>query len=154
MSADHYRQLIEQLETAVAPDRGLDSAIGRALETLPTEPFKTKAPFERIQGMYYVIGKRDTSGGPVDEKWARCPPLYTFSVDAAVTLVPPHHLWQVKQGIEASAVVWMLETDYDERDPPMGYSTTFPAIALCIAALRARAERETRTESAPAEPAP
>lgn len=67
-------------------------------------------------------------------------PTYTTSVDAALTLVPPHHLWSLRQGIEARAIVWMLETDYDERDPPTGYTTTFPAMALCIAALKAEVE--------------
>jgi hypothetical protein len=66
---------------------------------------------------------------------------YTSSIDAALTLVPPHHFWEARQGIQAKAVVWRLERDYDEggRDVPVGYSTTFPAIALCIAALKALA---------------
>jgi len=68
-------------------------------------------------------------------------PAYTSSLDAALTLVPLHHLWEIKQGIECRAVVWQLETDYDERNPPTGYSTTFPALALCIAALKAEADR-------------
>lgn len=64
-------------------------------------------------------------------------PAYTASVDAALRLVPPHHLWQVKQGIECTAIVWRLETDYDDHPAPTGYSTTYPALALCIAALKA-----------------
>lgn len=79
------------------------------------------------------------------------PPAYTGLIDKALLLVPRHHLWQIKQGIECQAIVWMLETDYDERDPPTGYTTTFPALALCIAALKATAEREARTESASVE---
>ncbi len=75
-------------------------------------------------------------------------PAYTRSLDAAMTLIPPHHLWQVKQGIQASAIVWMIESDYDDRQPPVGYSTTFPAIALCIAALKAEAEWKPRAVGA------
>lgn len=77
--------------------------------------------------------------------WSLTPPeAYTALMDAALLLVPPHHLWQVKQGIQCQAVVWMLETDYDEGDPPMGYTIKFPALALCIAAIRATAELEKR----------
>ncbi len=64
-------------------------------------------------------------------------PHYTASLDAALKVVPKHHLWQVKQGIQAVAIVWCLETDYDDRPAPTGYSTTFPAIALCAAAIKA-----------------
>ena len=56
----------------------------------------------------------------------------------ALTLVPPHHLWELKQGFECRATVWQIEVDYRDRDPPLGYTTIFPALALCIAALRAR----------------
>jgi hypothetical protein len=73
-------------------------------------------------------------------------PAYTASLDAALTLVPPHHLWEVKQGIEARAIVWRLETDYDDTGAPTGYSTTFPAIALCVACIRAEADMQPRRE--------
>lgn len=104
--------LIKQLEQAQGPDRELDRA---------------------IHDLIYTPDWNKTDFGPVA--------YYTTSIDAALTLVPPHHLWQLKQGIQCTAIVWMLETDYDEggHDVPTGYSTTFPAIALCIAALRARA---------------
>lgn len=69
-------------------------------------------------------------------------PAYTGSVDAALTLVPKHHLWELRQGIESRAIVWTIERDYDDDGAPTGYAATFPAIALCIAALRA--EDETR----------
>jgi hypothetical protein len=67
-------------------------------------------------------------------------PAYTASFDAALTLVPPHYQWEARQGIEARAIVWSVCVDYDEREAPTGYSTTFPAMALCTAALRAQAE--------------
>jgi hypothetical protein len=71
-------------------------------------------------------------------------PAYTSSLDAALTVVPRHHLWEVKQGFQSKATVWMIEVDYDDRDPPLGYSTTFPAIALCIAAMKADLEARSR----------
>jgi hypothetical protein len=58
---------------------------------------------------------------------------------AAIALVPRHHLWQLKCGIQAQAIVWMLETDYDDRTVPTGYALPHcPAIALCLALFRAR----------------
>lgn len=83
------KDLIDRLEKAIGPDRELDSLIGRALETAPTEPFKSKAPFDRLEGMYWVLGKKDTPSGPKEERWSKCPPSYTGSLDAAMSLVPP-----------------------------------------------------------------
>ena len=80
--------LIERLGKLTGPDRELDSLIARSLETLRTEPFKGNAPSERLEGMYWVFGSKDTPTGPVEEKWSKNPPLYTFSIDAALTLVP------------------------------------------------------------------
>lgn len=104
-----YADLIRRLEAATGPDRELDAAIDA------------------------VIARSFAS----DPMFPETP--YTSSLDAALTLVPAHHLWWVKQGFRFQAVVWMIETDYDERYPPTGFSTNSPAIAFCIAAIKARA---------------
>lgn len=120
--------LIARLKKATGPDRGLDGDIAVACGG--------------ATGFTERFGRRDdgwVSRGPHHAVVSA--PAYTASVDAALTLVPPHHLWELKQGIEARAIVWRLETDYDDDGAPTGYSTTFPAIALCIAALHARAAR-------------
>jgi len=98
---------------------------------------------ERAEGPAYALdcAIADFLSGP-DEWILGAPPAYTGLVDKAITLVPRHHLWMLKKGIECQAVVWMLETDYDERQPPTGYTTEFPALALCIAALKARQDHE------------
>jgi hypothetical protein len=69
----------------------------------------------------------------------RCAPSYTASVDAALTLLRKHYLWELKQGIECRAIVWWLEKDWDDTGAPTAYSTTHPALALTKAALLARA---------------
>jgi hypothetical protein len=69
---------------------------------------------------------------------------YSESIDAALMLVPPHHLWELKRGFECRAIVWCLERDYDDDGAPTGYNATLPARALCAAALYARAELEDR----------
>ncbi len=63
---------------------------------------------------------------------------YTTNLQDALSLVPEHHLWEVRRGIEAKATVWSLERDYDEKGPPVGYHADSPAIAFCIAAIQAR----------------
>ena len=65
-------------------------------------------------------------------------PSYTTSLGAALTLVPEGWLWEIKRGVEARAIVWTLEKDYDETAPPTGYHAESPALALCIACLKAR----------------
>lgn len=66
-------------------------------------------------------------------------PLYfTTSLDAALTLVPAHHMWEVRHGIGCRAVVWTLEQDYDGHSVPVGNTMDQPALALCIASLKAR----------------
>lgn len=126
------KDLIEKLDRAAEPSRELDALI--------------EIELRRFQA--YEVGLSDAhrakwkpvgNQGEIEEGGTRYhAPTYTFSIDIALTLVPPHHIWQVKQGIEACAIVWMLETDYDDKPAPTGYSTTFPALALCKAALLAR----------------
>jgi hypothetical protein len=89
-------------------------------------------------GMSVLYEKRDADG--------RCQvnggyslPLYTSSIDDALKLTRKHYLWQLKQGIECTAIVWWLEFDWEDRVAPTAYSTTFPAMALTHAALIARA---------------
>jgi hypothetical protein len=64
------------------------------------------------------------------------PRSYTTSLDATVTLVPSDMEWamQVRPGDAIMASVWPTEDD----DGIHAYGAT-PALALCAAALRARA---------------
>lgn len=67
-------------------------------------------------------------------------PRYTASIDAALTLVPEGHCWEVRKGYTHQATVWQIDNEYDAgsgRTLPFG-EHRFPAIALCLAALRAR----------------
>lgn len=69
--------------------------------------------------------------------------MYSRSIDAALLLVPVDHCWSVeglspgRQGmVRANATVWHRD------DHPMTEDTIFeatPALAICIAALKARA---------------
>lgn len=119
-----FAALIERLEKATGPDSELDQEIWFSLEQpLPDEPV----------------------GFPI---------RYTASIDAALTLVPPSHVTDVHDdedkcfptgfsitslcGSEYQAEV-IYHPTWNVEPPPLGegYSPT-PAIALCIAALKAR----------------
>lgn len=105
--------LIKRLENASGPDGELDEAIACAIA--PAHP---------------------KHGKPVGMLYA---PAYTSSIDAAQTLVPPEgncHGFDISPD-EAEAYVSrnnVKEGHWYES----GYHPTSPAIALCIAALKAR----------------
>lgn len=142
--------LIERLEKATGPSRELDGLIGRSLETMPTATFETKAPFPSLEGMYWVLGRKDSESGPHEERWSKNPPRYTASIDVALTLVPEGWRWQTSN----RAPKPQAGRAFIHNDQPIstglgglcpnpkyeGHETTAatPAIALCIAALRAR----------------
>ncbi|HEX5508796.1 MAG TPA: hypothetical protein VFX37_09855 [Pseudolabrys sp.] len=130
--------VIAALENATVPDRLLDGKIACAVfETIGTDDdLIYRSPIRSYDdcapGTYWHVQRSGRS--------LQTAPKYTESLDAAVSLVPPHHLWQLKAGFQAQAIVWMIEVDYDDgHEPPTGYALPeTPAIALCIAALRSR----------------
>jgi hypothetical protein len=119
--------LIERLEKLTGPDRGFDDIIAEAAGY--TKHFGNT-------GRTYLTWS--TPGG----EYIGVAPRFTGSIDAALTLVPKG--WQVEQltwqPIPSGLVVAFIG---NFGDGPL-YKTTSndlpapPAIALCIAALRAR----------------
>lgn len=117
------QELIERLEKAAGPDCQLDEAI--ACFIAPTHP---------------------KHGNPIGTLY---PKKFTASIDAALTLVPDGCVWALNfasmvtiikptndpvLGILHGRTVgqWPIDQDESERD-------VTPAIAICIAALKARA---------------
>ena len=110
-------ELIEKLERADGPSRELDASIQRAFAGSPSDHW-----FADHKGVWVS----DDSA-----------PRYTASIDAALTLVPEGALWSAEawdtNGVypaHVRASAWVLGA-------PRGYAAT-PAIALCIAALKAK----------------
>lgn len=137
-------ELIARLEKE-GPSSELDREIARSFETYPTIRFTESVPFERLQGMYWVIGKEDTPDGPIEKKWSRNPPLYTRSIDAALTLVPDEHTWNAgitdeHYGGPLIATAQVLTREHT----PEGWRArgVNPAIALCtrLSSLSAKGE--------------
>lgn len=114
------RDLIERLEKATGPDRELDLVIAKRFNTY------------RLNTSYM---------GPDDPDWTEHFPEYTASIDAALTLVPDgfrHAFWH------HHSVYLGAEVFPDKGGGPMhkGHDAKTPAIALCIAAMKAREEME------------
>ena len=106
--------IIKRLENVTGPDRELDEAIHILITGKPT---KYSCEHCGTTGMWF-------------------PQSYTVSIDAALTLVPQGMVAGVTT--EGRAIVTMPH-NYWENDFAGGFCETgaTPAIALCIAALKA-----------------
>jgi hypothetical protein len=115
--------LIARLEAATEGSRELDIAVGRAAgEEVDLERDQHGRPLFRLA--------RDAWG---------ILPHYTTSLDAALTLVPEGHLhWYVGRW----PIGYRAEICRHHQTPPhIPMIGATPALALCIAALRARGEK-------------
>ena len=78
---------------------------------------------------------------PADWKWQHGrfnPPAYTASIDAALTLVPEGWLWRI---MPSDFDGWLAEVWTDDTlDCEFGVRAKTPALAICIAALRAKGD--------------
>ncbi len=122
--------LIARLEAAAArgrePDLEIHKAVGRC------DP--TARYIDTIDGLQWFEHHPEVPGG-ADECFEEPLPAYTTSLDAALTLVPEGRSWMIGRtlGGRHNAVVGV-----DGRT--VTHDT--PALALCIAALKARAAKE------------
>lgn len=113
------QDLIERLEKATGPNRELD------------------------QDIWDMVGSNEDSSIADGARLIRHAPSYTSSLDAALTLVPENHRWTLcGEEVEGdgnirkpSAHVSMFLSNYAPNRFKEGATT---AIALCIAALKAR----------------
>ncbi len=126
--------LAERCEKATGPDRELDRLIVLALG----------ADVERIAGSA-ADGSQD---GFVDRKGVLPKGFaYTASLDAAMTLVPEGWETAIYLGGERANVQMetqaMRDSWFDEGGGPIDGTAPTPALALCAAALRARASQGT-----------
>lgn len=128
MGTNAMNDLIERLEKATGPDRELDLAIGEA------------------------VGEANHSGPAHHRPFREWAKHYTASIDAALTLVPEGWWMTLDRYVisdepEPSPMAWRawlrkIEGDLD-GDGPVYHRKHFspaptPAIALCIAAMKAR----------------
>ena len=106
--------LIARLEAATGPDRELDRAIAKALGVMP---------------LYQMRGQ-------IGSSW----PDFTDSIDAALTLVPEGWRWHSYYWPRKDEPkIMSLVTSEPHVGIAHGKAAT-PALAICIAALKARGE--------------
>lgn len=133
------KDLIERLEKATGPDRELDVLI-YFYDPTATEPIKVEKTVE-YYGSFSRTAWKCGRGG----EWDDCILHFTSSIDAAMTLVPNgwhlHVLNQIDWPGEGWNVnLWGPPVPEGQRQFKKAYAKT-PAIALCIAALKARAHK-------------
>lgn len=127
-------KLAERVESAAVPDQELDAEIERILPCSPefsrANPGKKMSQWNESAFRFYRIG---------DEGHEYHSPRYTASLDIAMTLIPEGRDWFItsvreKTGLYQAAV-------FKPAGPMCDHSVSCksPALALCTAALRARA---------------
>lgn len=120
--------LIEKLENAISPDGALDDDLAKVLGWTFTKMKGDARPYWRKPGetAYYMRIAR---------------PNFTASIDAALTLVPENWDWSVSP---SEACVSSKDGRFLASGDREFYARhAVPAIALCIAVLRARSSEPT-----------
>jgi hypothetical protein len=135
--SDNLAALIERLEKATGPDRDLDTAIHEGAIGLRMYESVHRYGDGTVVLRYYP--------GPPEPTY-HVLPRYTASIDAALTLVPEHYSYElVQSAVEppafARARLWDWRRSPVFSDPENEWKSEGSrplAIAICIAALRAR----------------
>ena len=134
--------LIKRIEAATKGSRELDAEVynttpenGRVAMRLPMEKWRG-----RFDDGWYVV--RSDKGA--EDKYPERLPHYTTSIDAALTLVPEGAWdWSVHEYLTSSYQNRALaKVGPAVEDRHVHGSGRKPALALCIAALKARAETD------------
>lgn len=127
------QELIEQLEKATGPDYRLSCAIYIAISGYRTAEVISLADGDAPASAYgsnTIVLRRTVDGCAVYHK----PPHYTDSIDATLALLPP---WSWRVGNLPSGRGF---ADLGTQASLQCVEGATPAIALCIAALKAKAQ--------------
>ncbi len=126
------QSFIERLEEASEPSRGLDAEIFKI-----AKPVHAKSAYWRAAPG--VPDQRTLWKSTLGNKSVQLAALhYTSSVDAALTLVPEG--WYTGAACEDAGGSWSWSLYGKGRNVATASWHPTPALALCIAALRARKE--------------
>jgi len=127
-------ELIAALEAATGPDRGLDKSIADLVGEV-VMPWKADqhAWMTKIGGKWVSVTRPNLRLLSTGHRYI---PRFTESLDAAVSLVPEGCFW----ALTMKGVHWPgFDACCEYEDGRMRwYRGATPAIALCIAALKAR----------------
>jgi hypothetical protein len=141
-------ELTSELEKAEGPSRWLDGLIaveiGFMVPHFDIDPSSAKFRYWDQCGGHWVPVNRAKYGAD----WRKCgcqtddhfcePFAYTRSIDAALTLVPENGSWTVSgwQGVDGKHHARARLDDHEDQLETRMVAT--PAIAICIAAMKAR----------------
>lgn len=128
--------LAERVEAATGADRLLDAQIWLAVAM-----GEIQSGIARASGIW--------PKGCSEEEWSRREslwitdnaPRFSASLDAALALCPQGHWWNVGQDTDFA---WANLTPWGTDKTIEALNCATPALALCAAALKARAASETR----------
>ena len=129
-------ELIEALEKATGPCGELDAAIFAVAypERVPSPIFESGYGWRFEGDGWWLATGEDARVPPKTVTPAR----YTSSIDAALTLVPEGWLWRI---MPSDFDGWLAEVWTDDTlDCEFGVRAKTPALAICIAALRAKGD--------------
>jgi hypothetical protein len=131
--------LAERCEQAAGPDRELDVAIARALGWKPLY----RDDYSQWWPPAAVADARERKRSILHHPTQPLP-MFTASLDAAVTLVPEGYYWQAANGKRRHSEPQACADLFVAHGPTRGdmsftVDAATPALALCAAALRARA---------------
>jgi hypothetical protein len=143
-------ELAERCEQATGPDRDLDRAIELSLPGRLPHPYDGGGPAGVWANVISGEGHPDYAPGQ-----GYSSPDYTASIDTAMKLVPECEAggqwWNLNHGTSTSCakvrIYYFQSSRYDEKPPREfeGKLCVTPALALCAAALRARASTSPTT---------
>ena len=137
-------ELIAALEKATGPDRELDAAIFAAVypDKVPSPIVESGYGWRKERGGWWLETGEDSR----TPRKSVTPLPYTLSVDAAQKLVPPDCWQEIKGPRKYLNIptpvpnVWSAYiAKWNHEGDVMGWGAT-PALAICIAALRAKGD--------------
>lgn len=135
MTRAEMLELAERVEQASGPERDLDAEIALAI-TGNTAQLSEGGNMIWCGGWHSVLA--DLPAVPWSGRWVQVA-RYTASLDAALTLVPDTHCWALFVGRLATQAAYWRRAE-DESAATTWVVAATPSLALCAAALRARAE--------------
>lgn len=137
LTRDALLALAERCEKASGPDDVLDADIFQAMRPeLASDPWK-RVTYPNGKHPFFVD---DSDPGMMG---IASPPRFTASLDAALTLVPKGHKWTLHSADDRDTPCAYCVPDMGRLPWPVWVNDVHaatPALALCAAALRARAE--------------
>lgn len=129
-------ELADRLEAATGPDRELDKEMHKLFCEVPELAPKNHSYGWREEKTYWWCDIGEDQRTP---RKTITPKRYTSSIDAAMTLVPDG--WET--AIYLGGVNANVQMETEEMRQKMGFfpidaTAVTPALAICVAALRAR----------------